>query len=154
RPGAATELGDHEAVMTTPPAIEPDVVESVLDQLGLAHRRREESWAIAATARCPREMLIIPVEEGVRVEMTIISLEGAEEPQRQAVETFLRLAQPSLRYAHTEVRGDQLILAAQVSAASVETELEHAAVAVLAASQALARELAGLLQPELAKHYL
>jgi hypothetical protein len=142
-----------EGTPTTAAVVE-DALESTLETAGLGWARREKGWAVPANQNLPRELQIVPVPHGVRVEAVLAESDEATDECRQALALFLLTAQAGLCGARCELTASTARVAALVDADRVEDDLADALRAVAVSCRLLAREAAVLLTPEAAQAYL
>jgi hypothetical protein len=131
--------------------IEPDAVESALDALGVAWKKREDGWAIPATARTPCEIAIVTNDGGLRIEGVLATWDAAGETELAALGAMLRRAAADLPGATFEVRPGRAVVAVD---ADDERGLGAAVSRVFTASRLLSREAAALLERDVADRYL
>lgn len=139
------------ATLNVPTAEE---VEAALDISGLAWCRREASWAVPAAGGALRELHVLRVPGGVRVEAVLVEWDEATPEACQALAQFLNAARDSLRHAHCETDASQARVVAHVEGTELESGLTHALLGVSAGCRFLAREARALLVPDMARHYL
>jgi hypothetical protein len=131
--------------------IEPDAVESSLDGLGAAWKKRDDGWAIPATARTPFEIDLVPKGDGLHVEGVLTTWDAAGEAELAALGAMLRRAAADLAGVVFELRQGKAVVAV---AARHERELPAAVSRVLTAARLLSREAAALLEKHVADRYL
>jgi len=131
--------------------IEPDAVESALDALGVAWKKRGDGWAIPATARTPCEIAIVTNDDELRIEGVLATWDVAGQTELAALAAMLRRAAADLPGVTFQVRPGRAVVAVH---ASDERELAAAVSRVFTASRLLSREAAALLEREMADRYL
>ena len=122
---------------------EEEIIEDILDEMGLPWKRREGGWVVPASPRRPREVVVSTAPEGLRVEAELCSWDTLGETERQALSLVLEKASASLRGVRCAVEAGR----ATVTATAIETGLRAAIADVLVGSKALAREASALLAP-------
>jgi hypothetical protein len=158
-PGGVFLLGEvcgHHDLDTPLPTfaeVGEDELEAALDATGWPWRRRDDSWALPAGGRLPREVCLTCEGGGVLVEALLVGPDEVAEAG-PALAAFLCRAQLGLRFARCEQVGRQVRLASRVEGPGLEQALPHAVGGVVAGLQVLAGEARALLLPELAEAYL
>src|SRR5262249_46869900 len=130
--------------------IEADAVESALDSLGAAWKKRDDGWAIPATARAPWE-IVVTQDAGLRIEGVLTTWEDAGQTELAALAALLRRAETDLPGAAFEVRAGRAVVAVT---ATHERDLPAAVSRVMTAARLLSRETAALLDRDVAGRYL
>lgn len=130
--------------------IEPDAIESALDSLGAAWKKREGGWAIPATTRTPCE-IVVTNGDGLRIEGVLSSWDAAGETELKALAAMLRRAALDLPGTSFEVVHGRAVAAVTVRH---ERDLPAAVARVLTAARLLSREAAALLERDIADRYL
>jgi hypothetical protein len=128
-------------------------VEKVLEAAGLCWSRRDFGWAVPVSG-AGRELLLKPTPGGLHIEAVLLELENAVPVSQHAVRRFLEHARKLLSPAHGELKDNQALLAVDIPAARIETQLNESIRSVSDGYRALAREARTLLVPELARYYL
>jgi hypothetical protein len=132
-----------------------EVIEAALESSGLRWTRRETTWAVPATEYLVRELHVLSVPEGVRVEALLVQWdEPMGEAAAEALPLFLCAGQAGLRFARCELAERAARIVSLADTAHVETELEHSLRSVAAGCRLLAREAQALLVPEVARAFL
>jgi hypothetical protein len=152
--GRVELLGEVCEPANGPRELAGDAIDAALEELGLAWKRREANWVVPASARCPQEVVLSVREDQLRVESVLVSWDEIGEEEHQALAWFLCRAQAALRFGRCELEEERAIVAGQLQSGEVEVGLTHVLGSVLAASRALGRPVAALLQPGLAGAYL
>lgn len=149
--GEVRDVGEGDR---RPCEIEPDLVDAVLEELGLGARKREGDWVVPISLRCPREIVLAVRGDQIRVESELVSWDEIGPDEERALALFLCRAQAGLRFVRCERGGNRVVVASRLRADELETGLAHALAAVLAAGRMLAGEASALLLPEVAAEYL
>jgi hypothetical protein len=131
-----------------------EALEAALEASGFGWARRDAGWAVPAGERLPREIQLSAGPAGVRVETTLAEWDEIGDAERQALARFLLAAQPGLRLARCELDERKARIVSAVASANIDTELGHSLMGVAAGCRLLAREVATLLAPEVARAYL
>ena len=131
-----------------------EIVEDILDEMGLPWKRREGGWVVPASAHRPREVMLSPSPEGLRVEAELCSWDTLGESEHRALSIVMEKASASLRYALCAVGAARATVSATLSAQAIEAGLRTAVGGVLVGSRTLAREASALLMPPVANEVL
>jgi hypothetical protein len=129
-------------------------LETALESAGVSASRRHAGWSVSPPPRCPRDLLLTIVPEGVRVSAILADWDEIDPDSATALAQFLLSAQAGLRFARCALDERSAHVSAIARAGDLESELPHALRAVATGCELLAREASALLRPELAKHYL
>jgi hypothetical protein len=129
-------------------------IEGALEASGFAWKRRERSWVVPAGGRLVREIEVVPVPAGVRVQSVLVGWDEIGPAEQEAIAWLLCRAQLGLRWARCEMDGREARVAALVATSRIDPGLTDSLAGVAAGSRLLAREVGALLAPELARAYL
>ncbi len=131
-----------------------EIIEDVLDAMGLPWKRREGGWVVPVSAQRPREVTLNPSPEGLRVEAELCSWDTLGESERRALSIVMQKASASLRDASCTVEPTRVTVMATLPSREIETGLQSAIGGVLVGCRALAREAIALLAPNIASEVL
>ena len=131
-----------------------EIVEDVLDEMGLPWKRREGGWVVPASAHRPREVMVRPSPEGLRVEAELCSWDALGESERRALSVVLDKASVCLRFARCAVESARATVTATLPTQAIEAGLRTAVGSVLVGSRTLSREASTLLAPNVADEVL
>jgi hypothetical protein len=129
-----------------------DAVTSVLDEMGLAWKRREEEYIILPSPGVPCE-IVLSVGEDVLVTATLASWEEIGEEEARALDLFLHRAQSELPSVRLKREDTQATVEAHVSLTDFDAHLPDGIACVLMATRLLSRETMALLRPEVARAF-
>jgi hypothetical protein len=132
---------------------EAEAIEEALDTTGLGWKRREGSWVVPATGRLPREIVVTPEGDGVRVQAVLVEWDEIGPDERAALNLLLGRAEGGLRFARCELDATQARVTARVEAGHVESALADSVGGVAAGCRLLAREVGTLLAPDAARAF-
>jgi hypothetical protein len=135
-------------------AVTAEELETALESAGVIASRRQANWAVSPPPRCPRELLLTIVPEGVRVSAILTDWDVIDPVSATALAQLLCSAQAGLRFARCTLDERSAHITAFARAGDLESDLPHALRAVATGCELLAREASALLRPELAEHYL
>jgi hypothetical protein len=131
-----------------------EALEAALEASGLAWSRREKAWAVPASERIPRELVVRTIPGGARVEAVLIEWDVLAPAEEAALADFLLAAQTGLRGARCELGERTARAVCVLETAHVETDLVHGLSSVAVACRLLMRAAAALLTPEVAHAFL
>jgi hypothetical protein len=154
---SAELLAEVQEISSTPAAsdeIEEDVVVGAVESAGLPCKRREPGWVVPVGAGRSVEVALVRVAGRLRVESVLMSWDEIGDIEQEALARFLCRAQSGLRFARCELHPKQVVVAANLTSADLESSLPHAVAAVVAAGRVLVHEVAALMSRELAQEYV
>lgn len=133
---------------------EVEGIDSALDGLGVAWKRRQDGWSIPATARTPCEIHLVRKEAGVRIECGLLTWDEIGQTERSALSRLLEKAEDDLPGVRFEMRGAEAVAAVELPPEAVERGLGRGVDRLMTAARRLSRESAALLEGETAAWYL
>jgi hypothetical protein len=132
---------------------EKEAIEEALDATGLGWKRREDSWVVPAMGRLPREIVVTPEGDGVRIQAVLVEWDEVGPEEQAALALLLGRAEVGLQFAHCEWSATQARVTAWIEERNIEGALADSVGGVAAGCRLLAREVGALLNPEAARAF-
>jgi hypothetical protein len=130
-----------------------EIIQTALEETGLAWKQRDNGWALPASATLPREIILAPEGGGLRVQATLLEWDEGGDTEHRAIAHLLCRAQLGLRFARCQLRPGQAVVTADIEQHFAEA-LADSIGGVAAGARLLAREVAALLESGAAQAFL